>query len=89
MGPESVSVKCGGGDHVGGEPQNLFFAPHPNWRGKAALISRLVLALRTWICSPMARAAGSKFLNVVSVLVALAGLTRTAIQVVTLPKPAG
>ena len=33
---------------------------------KAASISRLVLALRTWICSPMARAAASTSLNVVS-----------------------
>ena len=45
---------------------------------KAASISRLVLALRTWICSPMARAAGSTSLNVDSVLPALAGLTSTA-----------
>ena len=35
---------------------------------KAASISRLVLALRTWICSPMARAAASMSLNVVSVV---------------------
>ena len=33
---------------------------------KAASISRLVLALRTWICSPIARAADSTSLNVVS-----------------------
>ena len=45
---------------------------------KAALISRLVLALKTWICSPMARAAASTSLNVVSVVAALAGLTSTA-----------
>ena len=31
---------------------------------KAASISPLVLALRTWICSPMARAAGSMALSV-------------------------
>ena len=48
---------------------------------KAASISRLVLALRTWICSPMARAADSTSLNVVSVLAALAGLTSTATRV--------
>ena len=36
---------------------------------KAASISRLVLALKTWICSPMARAAASTSLNVVSVVV--------------------
>ena len=35
---------------------------------KAASISRLVLALRTWICSPMARAAASTSLTVVSVV---------------------
>jgi hypothetical protein len=34
---------------------------------KAESISRLVLALRTWICSPMTRAAGSTSLNVISV----------------------
>ena len=45
---------------------------------KAASISRLVLALRTWICSPMARAAASTSRNVVSVFAALAGLTSTA-----------
>ena len=33
---------------------------------KAALISRPVLALRTWICSPMARAAASTSLTVIS-----------------------
>src|SRR5258705_353306 len=33
---------------------------------KAAAISRLVLALRTWICSPMARAAASKSLTAAS-----------------------
>ena len=44
---------------------------------KAASISRLVLALRTWICSPMARPAGSTSLNVVSA-VGLVGLTITA-----------
>src|SRR5262249_9881630 len=48
---------------------------------KAASISRLVLALRTWICSPMVRAAGSTSLNVVSVFVALAGLTSPATRV--------
>ena len=41
---------------------------------KAASISRLVLALRTWICSPMARPAGSASLNVISA-VGLIGLT--------------
>src|SRR5262249_40737239 len=35
---------------------------------KAESISRLVLALRTWICSPMARAAASTSLNVVCIL---------------------
>src|SRR5262245_36470780 len=45
---------------------------------KAASISRLVLALKTLICSPIARAAGSKSLIVFSVLVTLAGLTSTA-----------
>ena len=44
---------------------------------KAASISRPVLALRTWICSPMARAAGSTSLNVVSA-VGPVGLTSTA-----------
>src|SRR5262245_36526801 len=44
----------------------------------ASLISRLVLALRTWICNPTARAAGSRSLNVVSVFRTLAGLTSTA-----------
>src|SRR6516162_5234556 len=44
----------------------------------ASLISRLVLALRTWICNPTARAAGSRSLNVVSVFKTLAGLTSTA-----------
>ena len=48
---------------------------------KAASISRLVLALRTWICSPMARAAASTSLNVVSAFAALAGLTSTATRV--------
>ena len=45
---------------------------------KAASISRLVLVVRTWTSNPMARAAGSKSLNVVSALVTLAGLTSTA-----------
>ena len=40
----------------------------------------LVLALRTWICSPMARAAGSTSLNVVSAFRAAAGLTSTATE---------
>src|SRR5262245_51493786 len=48
---------------------------------KAASISRLVLALRTWICSPMARAAASTSLNVDSVFVAWAGLTSTTTRV--------
>src|SRR5262249_5359116 len=41
---------------------------------------RLVLALSTWSCNPMARAADCTSLNVASVLVALAGLTSTAIR---------
>src|SRR6266478_3918410 len=45
---------------------------------KAASISWLVSALSTWICNPTARAAGSTSLNVVSVFVAMAGLTSTA-----------
>ncbi len=45
---------------------------------KAALISPLVLALKTWICSPMARAADCTSLNVNSTVEALAGLTSTA-----------
>ena len=49
---------------------------------KAESISRVVLALRTWICSPMARAAASTSLNVTSVFGALAGLTSTATLVV-------
>src|SRR5262245_24605323 len=48
---------------------------------KAALISRLVLALRTWICSPMARVAVSAALKVASAFVALAGLMSTATRV--------
>ena len=48
---------------------------------KAESISRLVLALRTWICSPMARAAASTSLNVVSVFAASAGVTSTATRV--------
>ena len=47
---------------------------------KAALISRLVLALRTWISNPMARAADSASLNVVSELGPV-GLTSTATRV--------
>src|SRR5262249_32543222 len=47
---------------------------------KAASISRLVLALSTWICNPMARAADCRSLNVVSVSTALTGLTSTAIR---------
>src|SRR6516162_6495154 len=47
---------------------------------KAASISRLVLALRTWICNPMARAADCTSLNVVSVVGAKVGLTSTAIR---------
>ena len=35
---------------------------------KAASISRLVLALRIWICSPMARAAGSTSRSVASAI---------------------
>ena len=46
-----------------------------------ASISRLVLALRTRICSPMARAAGVTSLKVDSAVVALAGLTSTATRV--------
>src|SRR6266699_1076407 len=45
---------------------------------KAASISRLVLALKIWICSPMARAAASTSLKVVSEFATLAGLTSTA-----------
>ena len=45
---------------------------------KAALISCLLLAWRTWICIPMARAAGSTSRSVASVMVVLAGSTRTA-----------
>ena len=48
---------------------------------KAASISRLVLPLRTWICNPMVRAAGSTSRNVVSVFVVLAGLTSTPTRV--------
>jgi hypothetical protein len=48
---------------------------------RSGVASWLVLALRTWICSPMARAADSTSLNVVSVFVALAGLTSTATRV--------
>ena len=44
---------------------------------KAATISRLVLALRTWICSCRARAAASTPLNVGSTF-GLVGLTSTA-----------
>ena len=54
------------------------------WRtkaAKAALISRLVLALSPWICSPRALAAASTSLNVVSALAAFAGLTSTATRV--------
>src|SRR5262244_2299746 len=46
----------------------------------AASSSRLVLALRTWICSPIARAAASTSLNVASVPGALVGSTSTAIR---------
>src|SRR5262245_25931827 len=41
-------------------------------------ISRPVLARITLICSPIARAAGSMSLNVVSKVLGLAGLTKTA-----------
>src|SRR5262249_13760139 len=41
----------------------------------------LVLALKTWTCSPMARAAGSTSFNVISVPLALSGLTSTATRV--------
>src|SRR5262249_50696213 len=44
---------------------------------KAALISGPVLALKTWICIPTSRAAGSRYLNIVSVEMALAGLEST------------
>src|SRR5262245_28013893 len=46
----------------------------------AASISRVVLALRTWICSPMAGAAAATSLNIDSVYVALVGLTSTAMR---------
>src|SRR5262245_7637547 len=46
---------------------------------KATSISRLLLASRTWICSPIARAAGSTSLIVAAALAA-AGLTSTAIR---------
>ena len=36
-------------------------ASRRNMVAKAASISRLLLALRTWICSPMARAADPRF----------------------------
>src|SRR5262249_34840674 len=45
---------------------------------KAALISPLVPALSTWICSPMARAATFMSRNALSEFVASAGLTSTA-----------
>src|SRR5262245_12799832 len=44
----------------------------------ASSISRTVLALKIWICSPMTRAAASVSRNVGSVFAASAGLTRTA-----------
>src|SRR5262245_19466092 len=47
---------------------------------KAESISRPVLALTTWICSPMARAAAVASLTVVSVLAPSAGLTSTAMR---------
>ena len=43
-------------------------------------MSRLVLALRTLICSPMPRAAASTSFNVVSVVPTFDGLTSTAIR---------
>jgi hypothetical protein len=43
-------------------------------------ISRAVLALRTWVCTPMVRAAASTSRKVASVCDTLAGLTRTAIR---------
>src|SRR5499427_9206993 len=48
---------------------------------KAASIWRLVLVLKTRICSPMACAADATSLNVDSAVVALAGLTNTATRV--------
>jgi hypothetical protein len=48
---------------------------------KAASISRLLLALRNWICNPMARAADGAASNVVSAFAGLAGLTSTATRV--------
>ena len=45
---------------------------------KAAPISRPFLALRTWICRPMARAADSACSNVVLAVVVLVGSTSTA-----------
>jgi hypothetical protein len=43
---------------------------------KAALILPMVLALRTWVCNPMARAAAPISLIVVSIYSALAGYIR-------------
>src|SRR6266545_3938449 len=54
------------------------------WRtkvAKAALISGPVLALKTWTCTPIARAAGSRSLNMVSVKIVFAGLISTARRV--------
>ena len=55
-----------GEEGVGADEEGV--GPLAHKVAKAASISRLVLALRTWICSPMARAAASTSLNVVSVL---------------------
>ena len=48
---------------------------------KATSISRLVSALSTWTCSPMARAPANASLTVDSEVVALEGLTSTATRV--------
>src|SRR5215469_9204728 len=50
------------------------------WR-EGAPISRPFLALRTWICMPMARAADSACSNVVLAVVVLVGSTSTATRV--------
>jgi hypothetical protein len=66
---DSVAVHAVTGGFAAGNYLKLpSFGSRPKV-AKAALISWLVLALRTLICKPMARAAASTSLNVVSVVV--------------------
>src|SRR5262245_25859937 len=90
-----VAQRIGGGDGVSRRQMGQLHAPageerrradeesiQPFARNRCKGCVDLVLALRTWTCSPMARAAGSSWRNVASVACTLAGSTSTATRAI-------